>query len=183
MIKEFSDPIKCSVLIFVNMYVPKAENTLYYMDAILECALTLSYTLLMKGNMHYLSWYDDKLGACRRVCISAENDLYEAINGLLQAQPYSKELDTLSKYIGEYAHDSYSNLILITGEVFAPMIDSLSSLKAYSRQLLYMKNQMRSLENQAFVTDLLIKTKDAGIDLRPLDIRNLRQDMVQFGAL
>ncbi len=183
MIKEFSDPVNCSVLIFVNMYVPATENMLYYMDAILECALTLSYTLMMKGHMHYLSWFDEKLGACRRVCISAESDLYEAIDGLLQAKPYSQELDTLSTYMAEFTHDSYSDLILITGEVFASMIDSLSRLKAYSRQLLYMKRQKRSLENQAFVTDLLLKSKDAGIDLRPMDIGNIRQDMVQSDAL
>lgn len=179
MIKEFSDPMNCSVLLFVNLCIPEGENTLYYIDAILECALSISYTFLTKGQMHYFSWFDKKHGYCRRIRVSQEKDLFEAVDGLLQAVPYTMESDALTAYLAEHPNDQYTDLFYITGEISAPRLDLLSIIKAQSRQLIYISDVDNLLGAHAMPQEISEKSSEMGIDLWPVDVTNVRRDMEQ----
>lgn len=183
MIKEFSDPVNCSILLFVNMSIPEGGNALFYTDAILECALTLSYSFMMKGQIHYLSWYDEKIGSCQRVCINTEKDLYEAVDGLMQAHPYKNTFDTMTAYLAEFPHEQYSDVFLITGEIYTPLIDSVYMLKACSRQVIYMRDASSFLATQIDEVALLQRSGEYGVDLRPVNIGNIRNDLIQLSAL
>ena len=46
MVKEFSDPINSSLLIFVDFTIQKGKDRLIYMDSLIESALSISYNLL-----------------------------------------------------------------------------------------------------------------------------------------
>jgi uncharacterized protein (DUF58 family) len=178
MIKEFSDPLNCSVLLFVNLCIPKGDNSLSFMDAILECALSLSYSLLVKGQMHYLTWYDEGHGACRRIRIVQEKDLFEAVDGLLQAVPYTESTDALSAYLAEHPNDQYTNLFYITGEVSEARFDSLSIVKAYTRQMIYVRD--KSTEEQGISGDLIQRTGEMGMGLWSVDTHNVKRDLEQL---
>jgi uncharacterized protein (DUF58 family) len=179
MIKEFSDPMNCSVLLFVNLCVPEGENVLYYIDAILECALSISYTFLVKGRLHYFSWFDKKHGYCRRIRVSQEKDLFEAVDGLLQASPYTIESDALTAYLAEHPNDQYTDLFYITGEVSVPRLDLLSIIKAQTRQLIYINDVDNLLGDCNMPPELSERSAEMGIDLWPVDVTNVKRDMDQ----
>ena len=180
MIKEFSDPLNCSVLIFVNLSVPKAENKLHFVDAIMECALSLSYTFITKGQMHYFSWFDEKHGVCKRLRVIQEQDLFEAVDGLLQSMPYGEETDALSAYLAEHPNEQYTDLFYITGEVSISRIDSLSVIKAMSRRMICISNLNNQSDSQTVSEDVIERSGDMGINLMPVDINNVKRDIEQL---
>lgn len=180
MIKEFSDPVSCSTLIFVNLNIPEGDQTLCCIDSILECTLSLSYTYLMKGQIHYLSWYDTEHKECRRVRVTQEKDLFEAVDGLLHTQPYTEVFDAVTAYQAQYPHDRYSNLILISADISDMMADSLAAIKADLRKMIYMRN-ISNKYDKTVDTELLQKYKETGIELLSVDADNIQGGMEQPG--
>jgi hypothetical protein len=180
MIKEFSDPMNCSVLLLVNLCVPKGQNTLYYIDAILECALSISYTFITKGQMHYLSWYDEIHGNCSRIRIAKEKDLFEAVDGLLQARPYSESADALTSYLSVHPNDQYTDLFYVTGEVSTSRLDLLSIIKAQNRQIIHVSDIENMYSTYDVSAQVLQKSGEMGIELWPVDVTNVRRDIEQL---
>jgi uncharacterized protein (DUF58 family) len=175
MIKEFSAPLNCSVLLFVNLCIPKGDNVFSFMDALLECALSLSYSFIVKGQMHYFTWYDEGHGACRRIRVVQEKDLFEAVDGLLQAIPYTESTDDLSAYLAEHPNDQYTNLFYVTGEVSETRLDSLSVLKAFTRQMIYVRDS--SAGEKAMPVDVIQRSNEMGMGLWSIDIQNVKRDL------
>jgi uncharacterized protein (DUF58 family) len=178
MIKEFSDPLNCSVLLFVNLSIPQGDTMLSFMDAILECALSLSYSFLIKGQMHYFTWYDEGHGACRRIRVVQERDLFEAVDGLLQATPYTESTDALSAYLAEYSNDQYTNLFFVTGDVSEPRLDSLSILKAFTKQMIYVCDN--TIAEQAMSEDAIQRYDEMGMGFWSVDTHNVKKGMEQL---
>lgn len=179
MIKEFSDPMNCSILLLVNLCVPNRETLLFYMDAIMECALSLTYTFLRNQQMHYVAWYDVKNGGFRMIRVEQELDIYEAIDGLLQALPYLKEVDVLSSYLAEHPNDRYTDFFYVTGDVAEDNMELLSVVRADSKQLIYISDENQAYDEREITEDLLQKTKEMGINLWPVDVTTVRRDLEQ----
>jgi uncharacterized protein (DUF58 family) len=180
MIKEFSDPLNCSVLLFVNLSIPHGENIISYMDAILECALSLSYTFLTKGQMHYFTWYDEGHGACTRIRVVKEKDLFEAVDGLLQARPYTETTDALSAYLAEHPNDQYTNLYYVTGDVSPNRLETLSILKAYTRQMLYVHGMKNTPGQHNMPEEVIQRSQEMEMGLWSIDTQHVRRDMEQL---
>lgn len=189
MIKDFSDPLNCSVLAFVNLCVPPGEDALVYMDALLECALSLSYSFLMKRQIHYFSWYDEKHGACKRIRVVQEKDLFEAADGLLQSLPYSQKTDALADYLAEHPNDQYTDMFYVTGELSkAERLDSLLMVKANTKQIIYISDFNHILnayddsqyKAQIIPGDYMQRLSEMGIGLSAVDINNIKTDMEQL---
>lgn len=178
MIKEFSDPLNCSVLLFVNLNIPKEKDLLSFMDAILESALSLSYSLLIKGQMHYFAWFDEGHGACRRIRVGKEKDLFEAVDGLLQAKPYSEFTDASLAYLAEHPNEQYTNLFYVTGEVSERRLDSLAFIKAFNRQMIYVGDIENSQEDRS--DEMLQQSTALGMELWSIDTHNVKRDMEQL---
>jgi len=176
MIKELSYPLNSSILLFVNLCIPKGEYKLYYMDAVLECALSLSYTFVMKQQVHYICWSDETSGSCSRVRITQEEDLYEAVNGLLHATPYYNTTDMFSSYLSQYPHEQYADTYFITGELSTMWIHSIAALKTHSRQMLYIKGKEEK-ETDVVKEEVLQKFMEMGMETWPIDISNIKQNM------
>lgn len=185
MIKEFSDPLNCSMLIFANLCVPMDEDILVYMDALMECALSLSYSFLLKGQIHYFSWYDIRHGCCRRVRIVNEKDLFEAVDGLLQTGPYSGGIDVMTAYLAEHPNDQYTDLFYVTGEVDSPQLNSLSLIKSNIRQIIYVNNTARYSEihngkiriKLPIAEEVMKRLGEMGIGLLSVDTANVSGNM------
>lgn len=177
MIKEFSEPLNCAVLLFVDLCIPCADNRMVYIDSILECALSLSYSLLTAGQMHYFAWYNKKQGACTRIRISKEKDLFEAVDGLLHGMPYTTETDALAAYEAEFPKDQYSNLIFITGEPSGKRTEGLSLLKAMSRQLIYVGEMDRRHGTQYDPNEEIVYNSEISDSCNTIDIRHVQRDM------
>lgn len=185
MIKEFSDPLNCSMLIFANLSISMEEDILVYMDALLECALSMSYSFLMQGQIHYFSWYDEKHGCCRRVRIVSEKDLFEAVDGLLQTGPYSGGIDVMTAYLAEHPNDQYTDLFYVTGEVNQPQLDSLAMIKANIRQIIYVNDTARYSEvlngsiriKLPIGEELMNRIAEMGIGLLSVDTGNVQSNL------
>ncbi len=180
MIKDFSDPVNYCVLIFVDFGVPNQDNSLFYIDAVLECALSLSYSFLLRKQLHILSWYDQEHGTCKRVHISDEKDLFEAVDGLLQASLYGKEIDASLFYLAEYPHEQYTDLFIITGKISRQWVDSISVLKAQDKQIIYLEDRSRGQNLRNSEEELIQQSMEDGISVWSIDIRTLCSDMQEL---
>lgn len=180
MIKEFSDPLNSSVLLFANLGVSQGENTLRVMDCLLECALSLSFSFICKGQMHYFAWYDMAHGACRRIRISKEKDLFEAVDGLMQAVPYSDTTDAMAAYLAQYPNDQYTDLYFVTGEVSMSGLNTLSAVKTNYRQIIHVSDHEKLPTTQTLTAELERLSQEMGINMWPVNIMNVKNDMEQL---
>jgi uncharacterized protein (DUF58 family) len=180
MIKEFSEPLNCSVLLFVDLCIPVDINRMIFMDSILECALSLSYSLLMAGQMHYFTWYDEKHGACTRIRISQEKDLFEAVDGLLHVMPYPPATEALTAYESEHPKEQYSNLIFITGEQPRKRTEGLSLLKTMSTQVIYLGEIDNQPGSKYYPNEVIVRAGDSGVTYHSIDTHHVQRDMEQL---
>lgn len=180
MIKEFSEPLNCSILLFVDLCTPEELNRMLFMDSILECALSLSYTFLLSGQMHYFTWYDDKQGSCTRIRITQEKDLFEAVDGLLHVLPYSSRTDALAAYEAQHPKEQYSNLIFITGEQPRKRTESISLIKAMSKQIIYLAEIDTQPGTKYLPNEVIRRFADAEVSLTSVDTHHVRRDLEQL---
>ncbi len=141
MIKEFSEPLNCSVLILLDLRAPKRKDWIAYIDALMECSLSLSHTLLTRGQHHYFSWFDSNHGACRRIRVTTDKDLYEAADGLLDAAVYQDTTNMISNYLAEYNKEEYTDLFYVTGENCKETAVTLSMMKAEKKEIIQIKDR------------------------------------------
>jgi len=180
MIKEFSDPLNCSILLFVDLCVPENMNRMLFMDSMLECVLSLSYSFLLAGQMHYFTWYEERHGVCRRIRVSQEKDLFEAVDGLLHVLPYSSLTDALTAYQAQYPKEQYSNLIFVTGEQPRKRTETLSLLKAMNRQVIYLGEIDNQPGTKYFPNEVIRRIGEVGVSLASVDAHHVRRDMEQL---
>lgn len=177
MIKEFSDPLNCSLLLFVDLCLPKGTHPLLFMDSMLECTLSMSYSLTLAGQAHYFAWYDERHGGCRRIKVMQEKDFFEAVDGLLQALPYTASTDGLSAYLAEYSKEQYSNLIFLTGEQPRHRMESLTLLKAVKRHVVYIGDIDNRPGMKYFPNEIIKRSNDVGVELYSVDANHIQRDM------
>lgn len=109
MIKEYSLPVNCSAIVFLDFYYNGSEEDIYsFIDEIVERAVSLSYTFIMYEYVHYFIWYHTGLGELRIEKIEKEEDIAELIEKLFQAGCYT-DSDTLP---AAYAAMNYSRQVL-----------------------------------------------------------------------
>lgn len=182
MIKEFSDPFDCLDILFVSLCVPEHAKVLYYIDSILECALSISYTLLLRKQPHYIAWYDVTNDKCERVKVTQEKDFYEAVDGLINIRTYQINSDALMTYLAEYPRDQYTDFIYITGDFMASVLDTLGSVKAPGKHMLYISESDSLMDICTTPGELTRKAVDLGVDIYPVDLANVKKDLMLIGV-
>jgi hypothetical protein len=179
MIKEFSNPLNCAVLIYLDFDIPTGKERLPVTDALLECSLSLSYSFLAQKQYHYFSWYDSNQGICRRNRIITEKDLFEVVDGLLELSESTGNPNTLSTYLACYPMEQYTDIFYITGEISTAKIDTLAMLIANKKnviQVLEIEEDTDALEYlKAQVYEKGIA--ELGMELSLVNINNLQSDI------
>jgi len=182
MIKEFSDPIDCLDIIFISLCFPDGANTLYHIDSILECVLSISYTFLLRRNPHYIAWYDAAGGICRRVRVEHEKDFYDAVDGLLNLKPYHTDNDSLMVYLAQFPQEQYTDFIYITGGAVVSQLEKLAYTKAIDRQMILLSEPELIEQIQSDEDGLRKTAMELGVDFLPVDIGNVKRDLELFLA-
>ncbi len=177
MIKEFSDPLNCSLLLFADFCIPKGIHPMLFMDSMLECTLSMSYSLTLAGQPHYFAWYDVQHGCCRRIRVMQEKDFFEAVDGLLQVLPYESSTDGLFAYLAEYPKEQYTNLIFLTGEQPRHRMETLTLLKAAKRHVIYIGDIDNQPGTKYFPNEIIKRSNDVGVVLYPVDANHIQRDM------
>ena len=182
MIKEFSDPINCSILLQVDLCIPRGENVLYFINALLEASISLSYTFLLRGQPHYFVWYDVKHGCCQKVSIAQEADLFEAVDHLLEALPYTNATDALTAYIAGFPREQYSDLYYVTGMAEVERIKLLSLMKAQTKQMIYLYHKRNDPNVRIIPEEVAEASAEFGIHLCPVNAIDIRNGLEQASA-
>lgn len=188
MIKDFSEPMNCSVVIFADLDIPKEEELLTGVDSILECAISLSYTFIQKGQIHYLVWYDRTMGTCRRVRIVEEKDLFEAMDGLLSSGPCNDRVDLAGTYYAEYPNDQYTDLFYVTKIVTQIKYDSLLLIKTLSRQILHVNGVDRDVTKKGadfkgelpIATELVRQIAESGMGIISVSSSHMKRELEEL---
>lgn len=183
MMKEYSQPQNCFDLIFLNLTLLPEAPTLLYMDAFLESALVLSYTLLTNRKTHFISWYDAGRDACARYKIEQEKDFYEAIDSLLQVLPSKSGVGSLLHYRSEHPSDQYSNLFYFTAESDIESMEALTMLQAWNKYILYI-TKLDYEERVPNPSNAIVRqSEEMGIELWPVDLYNAGRILEQLQAV
>lgn len=188
MIKDFSEPINCSVIIMVDLYIPN-KNVLNYMDGLLESALSLSYSLLLKGQIHYFSYYDQEHGECKRYRIIQEKDLYEVVDGLLHTSKSTEKEELLRGYIAQHPNEQYTDLFYVACQVTQEQLDHLALIKTLESQYIYVNQDIgykpeRELEKLGENIDVKNQwerlLREMGIGFVPIHTGRMKEDIEQW---
>lgn len=108
MIKEFSRPVLCPAVLFLDMMDKNFPNEFLKADNYLEKALSVSSGLLEKDCCHMVVYYDAVSGCIQRIKIEKEDHIYELTDHLFQMLPYEKDIDLEEHYHLEYPQHQYS---------------------------------------------------------------------------
>ena len=129
MVKDFSQPIDCSVIILVELCANRRDY-LMGIDVILEAVLSLSVSLILQKQQHYIGWYDTYQGICKRMKIEQEEDLYEVFSYLFESDLYDRSDAVIRYHFAEFEKEQYSNIMYVT-----PLLteDALVELKDTKR--------------------------------------------------
>lgn len=172
MVKEFGLPVDCSVLILTDIgYHGRRKEYLRYRDTVLEAALSLSYRMVLDGQVHFLAWYDSGKKEVEKVRISNEEDFYGAAGMILQCGIALKNINTPLSYFAEYYREQYSNIFYVTAD--SASLDGARAMtenrKSAWLSLIFVRESGEMQE-----AELL---KDDGVTLEIISPDSVREDM------
>lgn len=112
MVKDFSHPIGCAVLLLLDFYLPQEAEDRKLLDSFLEVAASLSFSMMEVGCMHQIIWLTPD-GSHRRVFITRGEDVSLFIQELLDTSFYQEETDLLPLYRALYPGESPSTVLAL----------------------------------------------------------------------
>ena len=128
MVKEFGLPLDCSVVILVELYKNNLRS-LEEVDKTLQVVLSLSFSMITMQQKHYIAWYDEYDGLCKRMKIDKEEDLYETLSMLFQSKLY-KVCDAAIRFHGaEFQNEVYTNIFYVTPMLMECSLQELEKTK------------------------------------------------------
>lgn len=113
MVKEFGHPLDCSVVILVELN-KNSSKPLKEIDKALQVVLTLSFSMIMMQQKHYIAWYDCYDGICKRTKIDKEEDLYETLSMLFQSNLYESSDAVIRFHAAEFEKEAYTNIFYVS---------------------------------------------------------------------
>lgn len=114
MTKEYSMPRGCKVLLLLDGRQTEASPE--KMDCFLELTVSLCFSMLEAGCLHFAAWYDESAGRVLRRSIQKEQDIYEMLDLLMASPVYSQEYDMEAAYCSGYPEGTYSTILRLDME-------------------------------------------------------------------
>lgn len=112
MTKEFSRPLGYSVLFLVDLHCARSGGPdIQQMDAFMETAASIAWSMCQENVLFYISWYDEKQGSLVRCPMGQEQQVYEMIGQLLRASCYREVYNLEEGYKVEYPEGGYSTVL------------------------------------------------------------------------
>lgn len=112
MVKEYSLPIGCAVVLFLDMeYHPKEGYA--YLDEFIEAGIAVSQGILNAGCEHYIVWFDRSRQDIERLEIREKDDLYLLIERIYSAGPYPEPVMMEELYQEKYRGETWHTRLLL----------------------------------------------------------------------
>lgn len=128
MVKEFGLPIDCSVVILLELCANN-KNTLKEVDAALQAVLSLSFSMILSKQQHFIAWYDNYDGICKRSKIEKEEDLYETFSYIFQSKLYVFSDAVVRFHAAEFEKEGYTNIFYVTPVLTEIALQELEACK------------------------------------------------------
>lgn len=113
MVKEFSLPIACSLLIIADMH-NRQKNVWKNADIYVTQLLSYSLFLITSGCHHCIAWYDSENDTITRQEIHSEEDVYILMSLLMRCRPFVEEKNLGKMYKDMYPYDKYLKTYIFT---------------------------------------------------------------------
>ena len=113
MVKEYSRPIYCAVVLFLDLHTGGGTDEFENADEYLEKVLAVSCGLLELDYSHFVVWYDAAHSQLCRIQIKEQENIYELIERLFRILPYGDGVDTEEMYHQEYPGHIYCLFYLL----------------------------------------------------------------------
>lgn len=111
MTKEYGLFVGCSVLFLLDLRRKGGRIGQEQLDRILETAVSVSYSLMLAGCIHYTAWYEAESGSIRRFCIRKEEDVFGLMEEITEAAPFGEEQDLQEVYRFCFPEGRYATVL------------------------------------------------------------------------
>lgn len=102
-VKEYSLPKACPVILFLSYRPGKKKQLLHY----LELVSSLSFSIMDAGCPHYVVWYDGATADVMRIRVDDEESLFYMIGVLMRVHWVRCKEDIKERYKGKYRQEPY----------------------------------------------------------------------------
>lgn len=141
MIKEFSDPLNTNIVMAVDFYGEEIlHNPLEFMDSILECVMSISFSLSEYRHKFHITWWEEEEKE-NLYSIDNDNDIYTVIDTLFQFSPKRKQPGILPKLAGNLSMNQYSHFIYVTAKLSMEEIVQLAQTMKTTILIVYYINK------------------------------------------
>lgn len=177
MIKEFSDPINDRIVILLDQNCGQdTRNVLNYVDGLLECALSLSFSLLCYEYTHYLLWYDGNKNLCNSYEIKNEEDMNVSIKNILNSRIESNSILKNISLITD--RSQYTHMFLITSRIIeSEVFNWVNERKGSFLYILYVNDIMENPLKPEIKNSLM----DLQVFIYEIDINNIANSINTIG--
>ncbi len=141
MVKEYSLPKACPVILFLSYQPRKKKQLLNF----LEAAASLSFSIMDAGCPHYVVWYDDTEQDVVRVRVDDEESLFTMIGELMKISWVRYREDMQQRYRERFRQEPY---------VWALTLDE--KLQLYKEKELLIKYSPRRLTASLAQMEILL---------------------------
>ena len=140
-VKEYSLPKACPVILFLSYRPGKKKQLLYF----LETVSSLSFSLMDAGCPHYIAWYDGAAADVMRIRVDDEESLFYMIGVLMRVHWVRCKEDIRHRYRDKYRQEPY---------VWALTLDE--KLQLYKEKELLTKYSGKKLSSSLGQMELLL---------------------------
>lgn len=102
-VKEYSLPKACPVIMFLSYRPGKKKQLLYF----LEMVASLSFSIMDAGCPHYVVWYDETTSDVMRIRVDDEESLFYMIGVLMRVHWVRCKEDIRLRYKDKYRQEPY----------------------------------------------------------------------------
>ncbi len=179
LIKELSEPTNCSIVLLLDLYCgEKGQNKLEYVDGLLECVMSISYSCILKDHIHNMIWYDVTQDDCKELPIAEQQDTYTAMEALLQTRLSSSYHSTIQEHNAKYFKELYTHVIYITSILIEE--DLCNWADAHKGTLLYIV-YVNHLDVRPVKVEIKRLLLDMQIILYEIDLKSMKESILAIG--
>ncbi len=174
MVKEYSLPVNCSVLVLFEFSTDFKENYMAKLDTLIETLASISESIAESEAVHEISWYNSVKESYISSRISVTEDVASFLGTLLKSRAYTEPNKAYSQHIKSDFGNKYSHLIYITSEISVEILDNIISDENCNRKtLVYITEDIDNLP------EFLIKAEDM-ITIIPIQCSKINQCLYEM---
>lgn len=148
MVKQFGLPVNCAVAVMIDFSMLYSVDEIAVVDALMEALLSISVSMILREQIHYVIWFDDRIQSCQRIRIEHEEDIYEAISMIYHCSPFGMEHSLITYHEAQFGNDQYTNIYYLAPGMKEETISLLNQArKSAITHVVMMSNQVSSMRD------------------------------------